>query len=365
MDVHNLQYQTVAQLREELFAPKDPTSFSEAVEEYMADVTETQVQQTKDMSDSLRYSNNVQNALTKVTEAEAKKVNDAYIEAAAEQPSEEPEWLTITQQVVMGLAAAMSGDIMMAVLMATNAAMQDTGLMKKLTTEAVGNNSMARFGFETGFAIGEAVICAGASGLSEDSAPDAEDDAAVEAAANKPTTAAKFRGQTLVYASQTMMQNNAWVDFLQGCGASQETAAIVGMLLGMAVAFGASYAAPDSALQDAMKGKMRSALAKCRVTDTESALHKATLLFRMTGNVLQIYSAGLQVQIGEQYEKLAELQRNVIAPATARLALYQGVTNAMTSVTSATEGAIKTIAADATAENQSFSALGNIFKQKE
>jgi len=365
MATQNIEKLTNDQLRALLFNPNDHISFMEATAEYMEKVTEVQAKQMNDVSKTLSAENDIQDSLAALSKAQGDRVNQLYQQEADMQPSSMPSWLQDTLLVFTFLVTCLTLDPVLIGLAGFGMVMQMSGGQNALVKAACGDNKDAAAGFEFGMAMGEALLAGGASSaLGGKIATDVAEEAAEQATSRLSRVfSSTTLKNTLAYSGQTLMQNNFWNDFLQGpCKMDEQSAFALGMFLGMGTAIGTSFAAEDTGLAQLFKNKLSTLLAK-KGMDADSILRWGSLVLNVTQGGFQIGSSAVEIQIGQQYVRLADFHRDVMGPNTAKYSILQDVFGSMSPLISSTQEAMSKIADDATAENQTFSALGNMFRQ--
>lgn len=361
--IEKLSSMTDSQLKAYLFGNHfDQMSFIEVTAAYMQDLTKTEASSVKNISETMNTETTIQGKFADLDKA----MNDEYVKdlqlQAEMSPSSMPDWLGDVVSGLMFLASIVTLNPVMigmsAAMFAMNFTVNGKSLMSMMTTAAVGDDPTKRAEFEFGFAAGMALAGGSASALSGVGA-------AVEAGATAAEVAVQTLGQMVkyffTYLPQGLMMDNFWPDFFQGvCKMSPEDAALLGMVVGITcgIASSAMAGASEDQLTQSLRNKMGSLSA-----NAQQMFRYLMVGLNVTGDAFRVGSGAEELKISQQYQTLADFQRDVMAPVMSKLSLVQALSGGIGSMLKLTEDAMHTLSSDATAINQTFSAYGNMFNQ--
>lgn len=372
--VPNLTSMSNEQLRQFLLYDDhfDQMSFIQITADYMQKVTETEATSVKDSSQTMTTETQAQNGMTVLTKALNDDVIKEIAEEQAMQASSMPDWLGDVVSGFMFLASIITLNPfiigMAAVNFAMNFKVNGVSLMTKFEDACGCDSPTSRAEFELGFAAGEAVCCAGASVGGDIAAAKTAAEAGAEAGVEAGANAAKTLGQRaldfvkyfMTYLFQGLALDNFWQDFFKGpCKMSDENSMILGMFAGMVCGIGSSISAAST--EDAITTAFRNKLASLS-DSTQQLFRYFGAAMNLTGDGFQMASGVLSIEIGEQFKKLADFVRNVMADSMGRLSLAQSLTNGINMMMTQTQQTLGIISDDAVSMNQTFSSYADMFR---
>ncbi len=354
----NIESLSNGQLRALLFGPNEHEGFFQATSEYMNDLNTLQSHEITNGTQILTLETNAQNTLTTLTEQQTQQVNQDYQQEAAMQPPSMPSWLSDLVSVFMFLGSCITLDPVLIGVTGTGLVMQASGGQAAMVQAVCGDNEDLKAGFEFGVAATEALIAGGASLIA--AGEQVSEEASAQAAQMTWKSFAKsFAKNTLSYSGQTLLQNNFWLDFFQGpCQMGDTAGMIVGMIFGVGFAMGASAFSEENGLTRLFKGKIWAKWGQ----NAEKYLRWFTLGINIGAAGFEVGASVQNFEIGKAFLNLADFQKNKLAPAESTLAFYQGLAAGWIPVITTTQSNISSLTEFASAENQTFGALANMFK---
>lgn len=336
--------------------------FIAATSAYMQSVISTLESFMKSSMENSKTEANIQSSLTDSLEDLSKKVQKEWAEYEANKPTS--NWLTKALGYILDgfmlLISVVTADPVLFSMTSTMIVMQASGLQDKLNSVLPSDSGLKAL-CELGIAAGEALLFGGIDLLSEKGLQKFMEEAAEKAAPEVAKTAGQQAVSALrTYTSllaQSLLMGGFWIDACKAMGMGDEDAAIFGMIAG--VGFG--LAATAASMDDGTKALLRKTLFAKWGANAERFLDIANLVLNIGKDIFQIAGGAEQIRQGQMLKIVAGILKKM-GVTQGNFSLMQGLLQIWSSASTLTQNTTSSITDDFTAVNQSFPALGQMWR---